>query len=271
MSHHQDPVINQEVFQLRQGLERHGVFSAIRSLQDLQTFMQIHVFAVWDFMSLAKRLQRDLTCVSLPWMPPQDPGAARLINDIILAEESDVGPDGAAASHLDLYVGAMREVGASTKVFERFLRALGNGVPVDSALRDAEIPAFVRAFVGTTMDTALEGTTLETLASFFYGRENIIPGMFQGLLDHWGMPEASAPLFVYYLQRHIELDGDAHGPAASQLVARMLARKPSALKSTRQAAVEALRARHRLWDGALQVLQQQQAERSREPVLEAAV
>jgi hypothetical protein len=271
MSHHQDPVVNQEVFQLRQGLERHGVFAAIRGLQDLQAFMQIHVFAVWDFMSLAKRLQRDLTCVSLPWMPPQDPGAARLINDIILAEESDVGPDGAAASHLDLYLGAMREVGASTKVFESFLNALGSGTPVEEALEDPEIPSFVRAFVAGTLDTALEGTTLETMASFFYGRENVIPGMFQGLLDNWGMSAASAPQFVYYLQRHIELDGDAHGPAASQLVASMLARKPSALKSTRQAAVEALRARHRLWDGSLQVLRKQQAERKSAQVMEAAI
>jgi hypothetical protein len=271
MSHHQDPVVNQEVFQLRQGLERHPLFSAIRGPQDLQAFMQIHVFAVWDFMSLAKRLQRDLTCVSLPWMPPQDPAAARLINDIILAEESDVGPDGAAASHLDLYLGAMREVGASTTVFERFLDALGSGIPVEEALQDTEIPPFVRAFVTCTLDTALEGSTLDTLASFFYGRENVIPGMFQGLLDNWGMSAASAPQFVYYLQRHIELDGDAHGPAASQLVASMLARKPSALKGTRQAAVEALRARHRLWDGTLQVLSKRQAERKGAQVLEAAL
>lgn len=270
--HLADPVVNQEVLQLRHGLERHGVFAAIRDRRDLQTFMQIHVFAVWDFMSLAKRLQRDLTCVSLPWMPPADPEAARLVNDIILAEESDVGPDGQAASHLDLYLGAMREVGASTRVFERFLGDLGDGMPVNEALEDADIPPFVSAFVRATLTTAIEGTTLQTMASFFYGRENVIPAMFQGLLDNWGMSVASAPQFVYYLQRHIELDGDAHGPAASQMVAKMLARKPSALKSTRTAAIEALRARQRLWDGTLLALRRQQAEhqhdaRRLEPVL----
>jgi hypothetical protein len=264
MSHSQDPVLTQEIVELRQGLERHPLFAAIRDQRDLQSFMQVHVFAVWDFMSLAKRLQRDLTCTQLPWMPPADPTAARLINDIILAEESDVGPDGVAASHLDLYLGAMREVGASTAVFERFLAALGSGVTPEDALQDDDIPWFVRTFVTATLDTAIEGSTLETMASFFYGRENVIPGMFQGLLDHWGMPASAAPQFVYYLQRHIELDGDAHGPAAAQLVAKLMGRKPSALKSTRLAAIEALLARHRLWDGMLQMLTRQQAERASE-------
>ncbi len=265
MRHLQDPVLTQEIIALRTGLERHPLFAAICDLRHLQIFMQIHVFAVWDFMSLVKRLQRDLTCVHLPWLPPQDPEAARLINDIVLAEESDVGPDGAAASHLDLYLGAMREVGASTAVFERFLRALGRGVHPEDALEDVEIPSFVRAFVTCTLDTAIRGTTLDTMASFFYGRENVIPGMFQGLLNNWGMPTESAPQFVYYLQRHIELDGDAHGPAASQLVASMLSRKPSALKSTRLAAVEALTARHQLWNGTLKFMRKQHALNAPEP------
>lgn len=262
MSHSLDPVLNDEIIQLRLGLERHALFAAIRDQCDLQAFMQVHVFAVWDFMSLAKRLQRDLTCTQLPWMPPSDPTAARLINDIILAEESDVGPDGVAASHLDLYLGAMREVGASTVVFERFLAAISSGVRWDTALKDADIPWFVRAFVTSTLDTAIDGSTLETMASFFYGRENVIPGMFQGLLTQWGMPIESAPQFVYYLQRHIELDGDAHGPAAGQLVVKLMGRKPSALKSTRLAAIEALLARHRLWDGTLQMLRKLQSERA---------
>jgi len=261
MSQRSDPVLDQEIIQLRAGLERHTLFAAIRDRKDLQLFMQVHVFAVWDFMSLAKRLQRDLTCVTLPWLPPADPAAARLINEIVLAEESDVGPDGTAASHLDMYLAAMREVGASSAVFEQLLGALRGGAPLDDVIRTAEVPGFVRAFVTSTMHSAINGSTLEAMASFFYGRENVIPAMFQGLLDEWGLSASSAPQFVYYLQRHIQLDGEAHGPAASQLVTSLLQRNPSALDSTRRAAVEALRARHLLWDGTLRLIREQRGER----------
>lgn len=249
-----DPVLTPALCELRDRLEVHPVFATLRSHAQLRAFMEIHVFAVWDFMSLVKRLQRELTCTHLPWLPPLDPEAARLINDIVLGEESDVGADGHAASHLDLYLGAMREVGADTTCIERFLAALRDGELVSEALADPEIPWFVREFVGKTLDAALNGSRLQVMANFLYGRENVIPAMFQGLLDGWGLGRNDAPLFVYYLERHIELDSDSHGPAAARLMGRELERNPFGLESTRVAASEALHARHQLWDGALEHL-----------------
>ncbi|MCF7221332.1 DUF3050 domain-containing protein [Marilutibacter chinensis] len=244
-----DPIVTPQIARLRRGLECHGVFDELRSIEALRAFMQVHVFAVWDFMSLVKRLQQDLTCVRLPWMPPSDPASARLINDIVLAEESDVDAEGRPASHLDLYLAAMRDVGASTESFSRFLQALERGVASEQALIDADAPVFVRNFVLDTLRTATGASTLEVAASFLYGRENIIPGMFQGLLARWGLDTATAPGFVYYLERHIELDADEHGPAAARMIGTMLARQPQGLSRARQAARDALHARHALWDG----------------------
>lgn len=256
-----DVVVTPQMLDLRSRLERHPVFDAITDMESLRAFMQVHVFAVWDFMSLAKRLQRDLTCVTLPWMPPADPAAARLINDIILAEESDVDAHGQPASHLDLYLVAMRDVGASTAMFEVFLGSLRAGMALDDAFEAAGVPRFVRRFVGHTLDTCQQGTTVQAMASFFYGRENVIPGMFQGLLDRWGLSSAQAPGFVYYLQRHIELDGDNHGPAASRMISAALGRSPDALEEARRAARDALVARHDLWDGTAELLRAAHAPR----------
>jgi hypothetical protein len=255
-----DPVLSEEVRQLRAGLESHPVFAALTDRAHLRAFMQIHVFAVWDFMSLVKRLQNELTCTRLPWLPPADPEAARLINDIVLGEESDIGADGRPASHLDLYLGAMREVGADTRVFERFMAALQSGEMAHAALADPEIPEFVRDFVSHTLDTALNGSRVQVMASFLYGRENVIPAMFQGLLDSWGLEARQAPQFVYYLERHIELDADSHGPAAARLMGRELERQPESLQAARSAARDALEARNALWEGTLEVLRRIEVE-----------
>lgn len=254
-----DAVLTPGMRRIRESLESHRVFDEIVDVDNLRRFMQVHVYAVWDFMSLAKRLQRDLTCVELPWMPPADPVAARLINDIVLAEESDIDADGHPASHLDLYLTAMRDVGADTTEFVRFLDGLRAGLSLDEAFDAAGTPQFVREFVGYTLNTALNGSLLETMACFFYGRENVIPDMFQGLLDRWGLNEDVAPGFVYYLKRHIELDGDTHGPAASRLVQSQLDKRPNGLEEAREAARLALSARRALWDGAAHLLRERHA------------
>lgn len=244
-----EQVFTPEVRRLRDSLHTHPVFSRIADLASLRAFMEVHVFAVWDFMSLAKRLQRDLTCIELPWMPPADIDAAHLINEIILGEETDTGPDGHPISHMQLYLNAMKEVGADTLQFERFLDLVRDRVPVENALGRVGAPNCVIDFVTHTMSVAIGERTLVVMANFFYGRENVIPGMFQRLLDSWSLDRAAAPAFVYYLDRHIELDGDAHGPAAEAIIARALAREPQQAEAVRKAAIASLSARQALWDG----------------------
>src|SRR5258708_22509322 len=119
---------------LRAGLLEHPVYAEVASVADLRRFMEDHVFAVWDFMSLVKRLQQDMTCTRLPWFPVDNARAARLINDIVIGEETDVDPDGTYISHLDLYLRAMGEIGASTLQFDRFRSLAQVGVPVEVAL-----------------------------------------------------------------------------------------------------------------------------------------
>ncbi|MGL4967386.1 MAG: DUF3050 domain-containing protein [Inquilinus sp.] len=236
---------------VRQRMVEHPVFAAIRDIQSLRIFMEAHVFAVWDFMSLLKRLQRDLTCVEVPWLPPRDRQAAHLINQIVLGEETDVGPNGEPVSHLELYLGAMREVGANTASFELFQTDLASGATLAGAFDRAEVAPFIREFTGHTLQIASSAPLLTVMASFFYGREDVIPHMFSSLLERWRIGANQAPMFVYYLKRHIEVDSDQHGPAAKAILAAATADDPGRGLQVLGAARQSIEARIRLWDGLL--------------------
>ena len=240
-----------DIASTRQRMIEHPVFTAIRDIQDLRIFMETHVFAVWDFMSLVKRLQRDLTCIEVPWLPPRDRHAAQLINQIVLGEETDIGPSGEPVSHLELYLGAMREVGADAARFELFQTALANGATLAGAFDDAAVAPFIREFTGQTLQIAGRAPLLTVMASFFYGREDVIPRMFSSLLEKWRIGAEQAPLFVYYLKRHIEVDSDEHGPAAKAILAAAIAGDPLRGLQILDAARLSIEARIRLWDGLL--------------------
>src|ERR1700754_5040305 len=136
---------------LRTGLLDHPIYAEVVSVEDLRRFMEDHVFAVWDFMSLLKRLQQDLTCTRVPWFPADDARAARLINDIVIGEETDVDPNGSYVSPLDLYLRAMADVGASTRQFDAFRSLARAGTSIEAAMVQTEVPPHVRAFVSHTL------------------------------------------------------------------------------------------------------------------------
>lgn len=229
-------------------LARHPVFTEIDSLPVLRRFMETHVFAVWDFMSLTKRLQQELTCVQLPWLPPADPAAARLINEIVLGEESDDRLQQGHYSHFELYLDAMREVGASTRVIEQFIRLQQDGVDYATALQRVGASEAACRFVHDTLEVAMQAPAHRVAAAFLHGRESVIPQMFQQILDAWGIGSDQAPIFRYYLQRHIEVDSEDHGPAAEQLLARLVDHDPRREQEVYQAAIAAVDSRLALWD-----------------------
>lgn len=235
-----------------QAVESHPVFGAVQTEKQLRSFMEHHVFPVWDFMSLLKFLQAELAPATWPWMPRPHGDLVRLINDIVTGEESDRLPkshrdNSTHASHFDLYLMAMREVGADTSPITAFLdivRLQG----LEAALEAPIVPEPSRAFMQDTFALLKRGEAHRIAASFSFGRENVIPGMFNSLLTRLGIGEERAPIFHYYLKRHAELDGDEHGPAALRLVATLCGDDPAKLAEAVESAKEALASRARLWD-----------------------
>jgi hypothetical protein len=234
---------------LRETLLKHPIYTQVDSLDRLREFMGIHVFAVWDFMSLVKRLQSEVTVQHLPWMPPARPQVARFANEVVLGEESDLGPDGKPASHFELYLRAMDEIGAKTDEVRSLLARIEQGESWEVALRELNAPAGITDFVSETLRCAIYGSVVEVASYFFFGREDVIPEMFKKLLALWSEGAAEVPHFAFYLERHIELDGESHGPWAQEMLMALAGEDENKWMAATHAARSAISSRIRLWDG----------------------
>ena len=133
------------VVPFRDAVEQHPLYVELTSLERVHVFMEHHVFAVWDFMCLLKGLQQQLTAPTVPWLPVGDPRTRRLINEIVLGEESDELPDGRVLSHFELYLEAMTESGADVSAAVAFERELRQGRPVREALPEVGVPVAARS------------------------------------------------------------------------------------------------------------------------------
>ena len=230
----------------------HPVYAQINDLHGLQKFSSIHVFAVWDFMSLLKSLQIGLTSVSLPWMPVGSANTRYLINEIVAGEESDVDENGNRISHFELYLNAMKQMGASTVWIEQLLEKIKSGKNIDEAIETTDLPVQVKQFLKFTFDIAQNAPLHVKAAVFTFGREDLIPDMFTEILNkiHGDNPGKVA-IFKYYIERHIEVGGGHHSILALEMVADLCGDDESKWEEAKQASLKSLEVRSVLWDGIL--------------------
>jgi len=241
----------------RRLLMAHSVYTSIRSITELHIFMQHHVFAVWDFMSLLKALQRELSCIDVPWIPAGNRNTRRLINEIVLMEESDENGCGGFSSHFELYLDAMRQAGADTRAIDDFIARIRRREDVGYALDCCAAPLGARRFVNATLDVIRTGELHRIAACFAFGREDIIPEMFRTIVAAIRTSDpARLERFIYYLDRHIEVDTDNHGPMALEMIASICGDSAFKWSEAEETAVSALRFRAQFWDSVLETIYQ---------------
>ncbi len=235
---------------LRQQIINHKVYSAISNPDELKIFMQHHVYAVWDFMSLLKSLQNQLTCTSVPWFPKGDADTRYLINEIVVGEESDVDSEGKRTSHFELYLKAMEQIGCNTNSMKIFVETLQTTSNFPHAFAAADTPFTAQKFVNFTFEIIRSNKAYLQATIFTFGREDLIPGMFLAMVNdlNRNFPESISQI-KYYLERHIEVDGDHHSILALQMTANLCGENPQFWQEAEQAVVKALKMRIALWDG----------------------
>ena len=131
--------------------------------------------------------------------------AARSHKLSALLQESDADGCSGYTSHFGLYMEAMQQAGAHVGHIRAFVAALAEGTEAEQALQELGAPLAVQHFVGTTLDIAENGTAAKVCASFFFGREELIPGLFGVLLESLKANGMAIDRLEYYLERHREV------------------------------------------------------------------
>ncbi len=243
-------LIEEELATLRTQLKEHELYKSLNDIEDVRLFMQEHVFAVWDFMSLLKALQQELTCISLPWLPVVNPKTARFINEIVLGEETDVNELGEPKSHFEMYVDAMRQTKANTKEIASFVSKIIDGEDIDEVLSSLDITQETRDFVLFTFEVIKTKQPHIIASSFTFGREDVIPDMFLEIVKNTEEKEqVDYGKLTYYLNRHIELDGDEHGPLSLQMIEELCGDDEQKWNDVLYYAKASLEKRVNLWNG----------------------
>ena len=236
-------LLNSNLTKYREEIVNHALYKKLNSIEDIAVMMEHHVYAVWDFMSLLKALQSLLTCTTSPWKPVGDGKIRQLVNSIVLEEESDVDKENNPLSHYEMYIDAMKQCGANTGAIESFV----------SNVSTTNIPSVndgVDAFLKTTFDVIESNETHKIASAFTFGREDLIPDMFTAIVNEYNT-ENNLDKFVYYLERHIELDGGEHGPLALELISNLCGDDDDKWREVEETAIACLVARKKLWDSIL--------------------
>lgn len=242
----EDPAIGElraAVESARSEVFRHPDYTRLEPLRDVVILTENHVFAVWDFASLLKNLQRHLTRGEVPRVPHDPIAGRRLVNDVVLVEESDGHGDG-FISHFELYVMVVDQACAATRPV--------TGHP-EGMVEDESAPPSSAAFVSETWDLVEHSPLHCQAATFTLGREDPIPEMCDQVI--WSdNPSGQLAPFRDFLPRHIDVDDEQHPPMATAMVADLCGMKLSRWDDCARTMGEALQARLSLRDGVVAAL-----------------
>lgn len=254
--------INNNIQGHKNQLLTHSLYEKVKTIEDLHCFLENHIYAVWDFMSLLKALQNKLTCTTTPWLPIGNPEVRYLINEIVVAEETDLAFDGTRQSHFEMYLDAMQQCGANTKEINAFLENVKTTQNIFVSIKQSDLHPNVKAFLDFTFRIIEEGKEHKIAAAFTFGREDLIPSMFTEILKNFqtNFPETDLSKLIYYFERHIELDADEHGPMAMQMISELCGTNETKWKELEEVSIEALVKRLGLWNAIEEQITQKELE-----------
>lgn len=232
---------------LRDSILEHNLYDKLNNIESLRVFTELHVFSVWDFMTLLKFLQKNLTSTKTPWLPSSNKEQVRFINELVLLEESDFDIESNVASHFEIYKQAMKEIGASTEEIDTLISSLNSGFSLTTAIQNPKLSKPARRYLERTFAVVNEGCVHKVAAAFTFGRETLVPDIFRILIKDVGQSH-NAPSLIHYFERHIRIEDDQHKFRALKLVDDLCKGDVKKIKEVQEVTKDCLKSRIQLWD-----------------------
>ena len=126
------------------------------------------------FYVFTQKLQLELTSVKIPWVPTNHPQIRYLINEIVLAEETDINLKGERKSHFELYYDAMKQIGANTSHIDFIIENLKSNNSIFEIIDALNLDNRVKEFLSYTFRLIEEGKPHKIASAFTFGREDLI-------------------------------------------------------------------------------------------------
>lgn len=237
---------------MRVRLLAHEIYLQLETLDDLQEFMEHHIFAVWDNLSQLKALQNAISSAGVVWTPSEEPVSNRIINEMLTEEESDSDGNGSYISHFELYRKAMQQAGANSYMIDRFLVLMQEEGSLEKALDKIRLPESIKNYLRLNWEISKSREAHKIAAAYFLGREDVVSELLHRLDNHLleQHPEKLA-LFKDYLLRHTSTDQQEQKNRVTAVMNELCGDDTQKWQEAEAAAKQALEARYILWDGML--------------------
>lgn len=152
-------------------------------------------------------------------------------------------------SHFELYLNAMKQTNCDISSINAFIKNINKKIPLKESMQLANIPSASNNFITNTFTVINTNKAHIQAAVFTFGREDLIPGMFLHFVKELNSQTPnSVSILKYYLERHIEVDGEHHSHLACQMTEELCGTDIAKWEESTEEVKKALTARIKLWN-----------------------
>lgn len=251
-----------EIEDLKSELAAHCLYTKLQHMEDIHIFMEHHVFAVWDFMSLAKALQLHLDATQVIEKQTDNSKILGFVNGILTGGETDPNKKEIVLSHLEMYLELMDEIGANTTNIKKLIASSAAGLDIHEAMQIAQLTDEQQRILNFTQTIIATNEIHKIAVAATLVPEGMISNRFLKILKETEERDnLLVPKFKNYLNRYKAIDGNDYGLLSLEMVTHFCDSDGKKWVDILDIAMKTLSHRIYLWDAIVDEIDQMRVQK----------